>query len=319
MMKAVSVIVPVYNVEQELERCILSLVYQSYKKLEILLIDDGSTDGSREICEKYLKQDLRIKYFRKANGGLSDARNYGIHRMTGEYVLFVDGDDYLELKAIEVLLNTAESGEVDIVCANAIKWEDGKLEKLFKRTFAADEVLSGKDYLIGSIKNGAYTPTVWTALYKSSLIKSNDLLFLKDLLHEDMNWKPKILLAANRVKYIDYRFYHYVIREGSISRQKDYSKNTEHLLWICEDLERHYLQYVTDLSEKDFKVLKNDLAMQYMNAIYLDKNNIASYKNNINKEFLRRNSSGWKVKILAEVFCANPRFYVKIKDLFGKK
>ena len=113
--KLVSIIVPVYNVADYLERCVESLVLQTYTNLEIILVDDGSTDKSGEICEELARSDERIHVFHKKNGGLSDARNYGIEHCSGEFITFVDSDDRIDLKACENLLNTALLENSDIV------------------------------------------------------------------------------------------------------------------------------------------------------------------------------------------------------------
>ena len=117
MSKLVSIVVPVYNVEKYLERCVDSLINQTYKNIEIILVDDGATDNSGELCDKLLFKDSRIKVFHKLNGGLSDARNYGINQATGEYLLFVDSDDWVENEIVEKLYNSIEQNSADIsVC-----------------------------------------------------------------------------------------------------------------------------------------------------------------------------------------------------------
>ena len=110
----VSVILPVYNVEKYLIKCLDSVIRQTYQKLEIILVDDGSTDSSGKICDEYANKDGRIKVFHKKNGGLSDARNYGIERSTGEYLAFIDSDDYVDDDYIEFLMNLTESGKYKI-------------------------------------------------------------------------------------------------------------------------------------------------------------------------------------------------------------
>ena len=111
----ISVIVPVYNVEQYLRQCLDSILNQTYQEIEVLLINDGSTDASDEICREYAERDNRIRYFVKENGGLSDARNYALDRATGEYVTFVDSDDFLMEQALEKLYATSLLGESDLV------------------------------------------------------------------------------------------------------------------------------------------------------------------------------------------------------------
>ena len=124
----ISVIVPVYKVEQYLPQCIESIINQTYRNLEIILIDDGSPDNCGKICEEYAQKDKRIKVFHKKNGGLSDARNYGIARASGEYLAFVDSDDWIEPDMYEVLVNWIEDHQTDIVsCGFFLSFRNGRL------------------------------------------------------------------------------------------------------------------------------------------------------------------------------------------------
>ena len=123
----VSVIVPVFNVEKFLEKCVSSITNQTYKNLEILLVDDGSTDNSGTICDNFSKNDNRLKVFHKKNGGLSDARNYGIERATGSYIMFIDSDDWIENDTIELLLDKTIEEKSDIVVFGISKdYDDGR-------------------------------------------------------------------------------------------------------------------------------------------------------------------------------------------------
>lgn len=125
-MEKVSIIVPIHNVEKYIERCTKSLISQTYRDIEILLINDGSPDNSKTICERYEKIDKRIKLYNKENGGLSDARNYGLKRAKGEYILFVDSDDYIESNTVEVLISEMKKDNLDIVAGNAVLEADGE-------------------------------------------------------------------------------------------------------------------------------------------------------------------------------------------------
>ena len=125
-MDLISIIVPVYNVENYLKECIESLINQSYSNTEILLIDDGSTDNSGIICDEYQKVDSRITVYHKKNGGLSDARNYGIERMNGNYVTFVDSDDFISIYTLEIMYEVAINYNSDLVFTkNAVRFNDG--------------------------------------------------------------------------------------------------------------------------------------------------------------------------------------------------
>ena len=116
MNELVSIVVPIYNTEQYISKCIESLINQTYKNLEIILIDDGSTDNSFNICKKYQKEDERIKLFHKENGGVSSARNYGIKKATGEYICFCDSDDYYSLEALTIMTDTIRDSNADLCC-----------------------------------------------------------------------------------------------------------------------------------------------------------------------------------------------------------
>ena len=118
MKERISVVVPVYNVEQYLEKCVNSIINQTYKNLEIILVDDGATDKSGKLCDELAKLDNRIMAYHKKNGGLSDARNYGVERATGDYIGFVDGDDYIDAEMYEKLYEAIKKENVDVAECN---------------------------------------------------------------------------------------------------------------------------------------------------------------------------------------------------------
>lgn len=150
-MEKVSIIVPIYNVEKYIERCIKSLISQTYRDIEILLINDGSPDDSKTICERYEKIDKRIKLYNKENGGLSDTRNYGLKRAKGEYILFVDSDDYIESNTVEVLISEMKKDNLDIVAGNAVLEADGEDKKYLDITkHDKNKVTNGLEYYVTS-------------------------------------------------------------------------------------------------------------------------------------------------------------------------
>ena len=131
MQGKISIIVPVYKVEEELERCVQSLVNQTYKNIEIILVDDGSPDRCPLLCDEYAQKDSRVRVIHKKNGGLSDARNVGLQATTGEYVLYIDSDDYIDLDSCERFLKATEQQKVDIVVGSAImEKSDGSCEEM---------------------------------------------------------------------------------------------------------------------------------------------------------------------------------------------
>ena len=214
----VSVIIPVYNVEQYLDRCILSVVNQSYKNLEILLIDDGSKDSCPQMCDKWAQKDERIKVIHKENGGLSDARNVGVDVAQGEYIAFVDSDDMVALRFVELLLETAYQQNADIVecsvrkfCENDCFTEVEKTERLMK-------IFTPEKAMEELINDGQIRQHVWNKLYRKETI--GDIRFPNGKLNEDEFWTYKIIGASKRICRIGEVLYGYYQRSGSIMGTK---------------------------------------------------------------------------------------------------
>ena len=216
MNQIISIIVPIYNVEKYLTRCIKKLVDQTYPNIEIILVDDGSTDKSGIICDEWKEKDKRIKVVHKINGGLSDARNVGIQCSSGEYILLVDSDDYIAESTCEELLNIAIETSADIVSFREQKIDDlsGKFLESKNEDTKKIVVMSGhdagKNYLYGKyVQHSA-----WSKLYKRKLF--DKLLFPKGMLAEDYATTYLFLSYANIVTYYDRKLYFYFIRRNSI-------------------------------------------------------------------------------------------------------
>lgn len=210
----ISVIVPVYNVEKYLEKCIKSITNQTYHNLEIILVNDGSQDKSGKICDFWAQKDSRIKVIHKENGGLSDARNVGIKIATGEYIGFVDSDDYINPNFYEILMTNMNRYKADISACSIRKFSEEEVldeslslnEKVY--TFITEEALS--DLIDENILN----QTVWNKLYKREVI--NDIYFEFGKIHEDVFWTYQVFGNAKKVVYINQELYYYLQRSGSI-------------------------------------------------------------------------------------------------------
>ena len=226
-----SIIVPVYNVEDCLERCISSLVQQDFpeEKYEIILVDDGSGDSSGSKCDGYSEAYANVKAFHKENGGLSSARNYGVDRADGKYVLFVDSDDYLERNTCRRLSEALTgAGPVDAVVYNGV--EEHGLEKHILRHITEEKVFDdGKAYMLEQYRDRGMNVEAWLYLYRRKYLDQNRLRFREGILHEDVEFTPRALLPAGRVMELPDLFYHYVVREDSISTRKDQTKNIQDL------------------------------------------------------------------------------------------
>lgn len=210
MENKISVIVPVYNVEIYLHRCVDSIINQTYKNLEIILVNDGSRDGSGEICDDYISRDSRIKVIHKKNEGSSCARNAGLDIATGDYISFVDSDDYINPSMLELMLNKMLEFNLDIV---EIKQNSNK------KKFSSDDSFEIQDRVIAIrriIQNTSFS--VWCRLYKSSLI--NDLRFIPRIIHQDVFYTIDVLNRINKIGYLNSKLYNYNTDNESIIRSK---------------------------------------------------------------------------------------------------
>lgn len=212
MGEKISVIVPIYNVEQYLRRCIDSIINQTYKNLEIILVDDGSPDNCGQICDDYAKKETRIKVIHKKNGGLSDARNAGLEVCTGDFISFVDSDDWIELNTYEIMMKSMNEYNADMVVSNINYVYKDKVESKYSegkiRCFNKEEAMKEL------IKDGLVQAVVWNKLYKSNLI--DNLRFKVRKLNEDEFFTYKICAKAERIVYIPEALYQYRQREDSI-------------------------------------------------------------------------------------------------------
>ena len=221
MTEKITVIVPVYNVENYLEKCLDSLINQTYKNIEIIVINDGSTDNSGEICQEYAQKDNRIVYIEKENGGLSDARNVGLDKMTGSYVTFIDSDDWIEQDYIETLYKKIVEYQADIAVGNYYSYNedeetyyfhiygDSYYEKVYDNISIFENLYESQE-----MKSFALI-SAWGKLYKAKLF--DYLRFDKGKLGEDGYFNQKMYLSVNKVVYLNKGLYAYRQRSGSIT------------------------------------------------------------------------------------------------------
>ena len=234
----ISFIVPIYNVEKELVQCIDSLLGQSLNQFEIILIDDGSTDSSGKIADQYAAKDSHIKVLHQANKGLSAARNSGLNIARGEYIVFVDSDDWLKPNSIDLMYNEAITHQADLVMGNLIYcYPDGTEGSPFNKVPATIKhtPISGKQCFIDLMENRSYPPMVCNYIYKRSFIEAHSLRF-ENVVHEDELWTPIAFCLAERAVVTDINFYNYRQREGSIMHTQARKKRILALLFIANKL-----------------------------------------------------------------------------------
>lgn len=221
MQPKISVIVPVYNVEKYLPHCLDSIINQSYTNLEIILIDDGSSDNCPEICDKYAEKDRRIIVIHKRNGGLSDARNTGIESATGEYLAFVDGDDYIAVNMYEILEKRIIGDRADIAVCNFLYVnEQGELlqEKNYNLPILNKCLESRNAIKKLSGPKSWYYVTAWNKLYHREIF--DGLRFPKGKYHEDEFVIHHIIQKCGRISCVQDPLYYYVQRDKSITSEQ---------------------------------------------------------------------------------------------------
>lgn len=215
MIIMISVIVPIYKVEKELDRCIKSLVNQTYSDLEIILVDDGSPDNCPKICDQWAKKDSRINVIHKKNGGLSDARNAGYMAAKGSYISFIDSDDWIHYDFFKIMMNEMNKNDVDIVECDVIKtssyMEDSVSNSVSMQIYDSQKALE----LL--INDNTFHQHVWNKLYKKDVI--GNILFAVGKLNEDEFWTYQIFGASKKISKIDVPMYYYYQRETSIMGQ----------------------------------------------------------------------------------------------------
>lgn len=224
----ISVIIPVYNVEKYLRECVESVLKQTYQNFEIILVDDGSKDSSGDICDEYAEKDTRIRVIHKENGGLSRARNAGFEEAQGEYVYFLDSDDWIEEKALEELKQCAEENAADVVFFDAISFEDESGEKCEKQTYIRNGVYPsglGTEVFAALQNNKEFRSAVPLLFMKKSFIDEQDIRFLPDVLYEDLLYTFEVFCLASKVTQLSKTFYHRRYRFGSITQSKKHTQN----------------------------------------------------------------------------------------------
>lgn len=231
MIPSVSIIVPIYNVEKQLTRCVNSILEQTLTNIEVILVDDGSPDNCGDICDEYEKKDKRIRVIHKKNGGLSSARNAGAKIATGEYIGFVDSDDWIEKEMYQKLYKIGSSTNSDIArCGYNIVCNGGIIDTVIpefpKGTYEKIEIMNklfpctiSPQYLF-STKTKDVTITAWSHIYKKEFYHNNKLTFIseKEILSEDYVFNFQAYLKASRISVIENKLYNYDVRIGSLSK-----------------------------------------------------------------------------------------------------
>ena len=237
MKPLISIIVPVYNVETYLAKCVDSILAQTYTNLEIFLVNDGSSDCCGKLCDEYAKEDKRIKVIHKKNGGLSDARNVAIDVTTGEFITFIDSDDYVTDDYIMTLYSLIEKYECKVSIALYNTFVEGSKPKVVNRVYREDCQTNIKA-IEEMFYQEKYDTASWAKLYHSSLFATG-IRYPKGIVYEDLATTYLLIFQSDKVAFCNRRIYNYLLRRHSIEGSSFSSKKMDSALKVCELMESH--------------------------------------------------------------------------------
>lgn len=258
--KLVTIIIPIYNLDKYLYRCLKSVQDQDYKDIEVILIDDGSTDKSKDICREFLNSDNRFKYFFQQNNGVSKARNYGIYQAQGTFLTFVDGDDYLEPDHISSMVHGMSNANVDVVISGRRIITANTENELM---IASEEQFRTQEELIKDSFSQLVYGYIWNKLYKTKIIKDNHIFFLESLsFAEDQVFNISYFKCSAGGFILDKATYNYVRRQDSITKGRTKSAIEGRLTMlkaskIVIDLLKDSNQYQEQIKFLNFKIARD--------------------------------------------------------------
>lgn len=265
MINLVSVVVPIYNVEKWLERCLITILNQPFTNLEIILVNDGSTDNCRKICEHYAQIDKRIKVVHKENGGLSSARNAGIEVATGKYIVFIDPDDVITQDYFEILLSTAEKNNCDAVVSG---YKKVPINEIVVPGFKLNEVMNGKHFVLSSpnVHSNNDLCFVWRYFYRLDVMKEKGIRFNEQVfIGEDVIFNLEFLLKSSRVYAIPGNHYDYTVNNPDSLMRVPFKPKLESSLIKQYEVRKGLSKQYGLLEDREYRT---DMANYYINTIY---------------------------------------------------
>lgn len=303
-----SIIIPVYNVEEYLARCLDSVLSQKEAVFEIILVNDGATDSSGDICEAYASRDSRIRLINKENGGLSSARNAGIECAVGEYLLFLDSDDYIVPGVLCQIQEALQNNPCDVFvgCAKTVN-EQGPVADKAKYAITPQR-MSGKEYLKRLDEQKiSVSFCAQFMICRREFVEEYALRFQEGILHEDELWSPLLLLKAEQVYYSGIYFYNHFQRTGSIMHSRNYDRRVESVKYLCTELQQIYHQY----PRAETKYLRERLAMIYLSTARYVKN-VRDYIAPVGRAFPVKNARKFRTLCKGVLFFLTPKQYIKL-------
>ena len=287
MNKKISVIVPVYNAQETIEKCINSILLQTYTNLEVIIVNDGSQDNSNEICEKIASTDKRIRYYSKNNTGVSDTRNFGLKESKGDYIAFVDSDDFLNKDMYEVMINEIQDSDI-LICNYSLF--NKEYQKIEKKSFFNNSSYSSLSEMIknidGNDMNRYFNPP-WNKLINRNLINKNLIRFDDNLsLGEDLIFNLTVMKDAKKIKTINKKLYNYMLTSNGLNQKKrnldKYMNNSIYLInellkisqqvegldnILVNEIRNILLTMANNYEEKDFNKFLQNISKKAIDTI----------------------------------------------------
>lgn len=302
----ISVVIPVYNAAPWLQRCLRSALDQDFDGLEVVCVDDGSTDDSLAICRGFAGRDARVRVVSRAHGGAAAARNTGIDRAAGAYILFLDSDDYLEPGALSALWEAAQADALDMVrCGRVIERGNGSFRDV-RRERIGGQVTDGAAYFAEAYRKRAYACSPGPGLCRREFLVENGLFFREGITHEDELFMPCALVAARRVRYVDRCLYHYVMREGSVMHAEDPERRGDDLVTVAMAL-----ACVKDVPRVCRRAWEDNLLGKYFAGFTVGRGYRRELRGRFDRTFPLRHAASVKNGVRAAVFAVSFRgFYL---------
>lgn len=264
-----SIIIPVYNVEQYLQSCVQSVLTQTYQDLQVILVDDGSTDSSGILCDQLAQQDSRIQVVHKVNGGLSDARNAGLKVATGDYVAFLDSDDvYLQADGLAQMITVAQAEQLDVLLFQAVDIYPHRqsARKAYDTDYLATH--TGIEVFHQLVRTQSFNMSACFQLIRRDLLEQHQIYFEKGLLSEDVDWSLRLWRYVSKVRAINLPLYGYQHRDGSISTTYTIRNLRSYEYIFAKFVQLYNDRVVETATELYWQTVMGYLAQMYTSCLY---------------------------------------------------
>ena len=306
-----SIIIPVYNTEKYLCRCIDSVIDQFTSDCEIILVDDGSTDDSSVICDEYAANHKGLNVIHQENQGLSAARNTGIEAANGDYIMFLDSDDWIEKDSLQLFLTIINTYSPDLINGRAILTDGFGLNKPKIDYYIPDGFYLIHDYLNLLKDRMIYTPCAPFTLCKRSFLNDNGIRFKKGILHEDQLWTPIILLNAKNIYCSEKYFYYNYVRQGSITHSGNRTRSGTDLITVCSELQKELCKHS---DAQNIEPLWDLVVRKYLEATVMLGKPVKDNRK-ISRKTLLQHSYFDKTKKKARLFTLSPYLYIIVAKM----